>query len=57
MGVSELTDSFVKLNEDTRKKPEKACAEKYNELYAVQKEVSLALRGVFERHRKFVSKN
>lgn len=57
IGVSELTDSFVKLNEDTRKKPEKAYAEKYDELYAVQKEVSLTLRGVFERHRKFVSKN
>jgi xylulokinase len=54
--VSELTDSFVKLKEDTRKEPQKGPAEKYDELYGVQKELSLALRKVFEMHRKLVSK-
>jgi xylulokinase len=54
--VSDLTDSFVKLKEETRKKPQDGPAENYNELYNVQNEVSTALRKAFDLHRKLVSR-
>jgi xylulokinase len=55
--VSDLTDSFVKLKEEERKKPQKGPAEIYDELFNVQNEVSSALRKAFDLHRKIVSKN
>ena len=55
--ISALTDEMVKLKEDTRKQPQKEAAALYDEIYAVQTEVSNALRNVFESHRKLISKN
>lgn len=55
--ISQLTDSFVKLNEHTRKDPDKESAERYSELFELQKEVSGSLKGVFELHREIISKN
>ena len=55
--VSDLTDSFVKLKEETRREPRKELVGKYNELYGVQKELSLALRKIFDMHRKLVSES
>jgi xylulokinase len=54
--ISHFTDSFVKLRENTRKEPERALVERYDELYEVQTAVSVALRKGFELHRKMVSK-
>jgi hypothetical protein len=46
----------VKLRENTRKEPERALVERYDELYEVQTAVSVALRKGFELHRRMVSK-
>ncbi len=53
--ISELTDQFVKLDTDAVKEPEKDAVKQYDELFLLQNEVSLSLRQVFERHRKFIS--
>lgn len=54
VSIAEITDPFVQLNrsETTQPIPENVAA--YAELQALQDETSLALRGVFERHRQFV---
>ena len=54
VGISEITDAFVKLNKPETARPEKANVEVYRELQALQDETSLALREVFAKHRKFV---
>ncbi len=52
--ISDLTDQFVKLNRAETAEPRKANVALYRELQALQDETSLALRGVFTRHRQFV---
>ena len=54
VGISEITDAFVKLNQPETARPETANVEVYRELQALQDETSLALRQVFAKHRKFV---
>lgn len=49
--ISEFTEGVVALNEATRCQPNKANVARYRELQQVQDELSLALRGVFSRHR------
>jgi len=53
--LSELTDRFVKLSSDEQKEPRKEAVARYDELFALQNEVSAALRKGFERHRGIVS--
>jgi xylulokinase len=53
--ISEITDQFVKVNSETVKEPVKDAVKQYNELFALQNEVSASLRKPFERHRKIVS--
>jgi len=55
VSISTFTDSLVKLKEETRKKPDKEAVGKYDEIYSLQTEVSVALRKVFDLHRKIVS--
>jgi len=52
--ISDITNSFVKLNKSETARPNKAAVEVYGELQALQDETSLALRKVFERHLKLV---
>ena len=53
--ISEITDQFVKVNSETVKEPVKDAVKQYNELFALQNEVSASLRQPFERHRNIVS--
>lgn len=56
LGISDVTDQFVKLNRAETAQPKKANVAVYQELQALQDETSKALRGVFAIHRKFVLK-
>lgn len=56
ISISQLTDSFVKLNKESAKEPLKASVEKYDEYYFLQTEVSNSLRKVFENHRNLISR-
>ncbi|MCX6905143.1 MAG: xylulokinase, partial [Verrucomicrobia bacterium] len=54
IGISDLTDQFVKLNRAETALPKKGNVAVYRDLQALQDETSTALRGVFARHRQFV---
>jgi xylulokinase len=56
VGISDLTDQFVKLNRAETAEPKKANVAVYQELQALQDETSQALHGVFAGHRRFVLK-
>jgi xylulokinase len=54
VSICDITDQFVTLNAGETAVPNRANAEVYRELQAVQDGMSLSLREVFERHRRFV---
>ena len=54
IAINEITEKFVQLNKAGTARPNSKNVEVYRELQAIQNEMSLALRGVFARHRKFV---
>ncbi len=54
VAISEITDKFVELNATERAEPDAKNAEIYRELQGLQDELSVALRGVFGKHRKFL---
>src|SRR5207302_7088318 len=54
IGISDITDKFVELNTPETAHPNKENVERYRELQGLQDEMSVALRGVFSKHRKFV---
>ncbi len=56
VGIEDITDQFVTLNEAETAEPVRANVRVYEELQALQDETSLALRGVFTKHRKFVNR-
>lgn len=56
VGISEITDRFVEVNETETAQPNPRNVEVYQELQQVQNEMSLALRDVFKSHRQFVLK-
>jgi hypothetical protein len=45
----------VRLNKAESARPSKAASSLYREAQAIQDELSLALRAVFTRHRRFAS--
>jgi xylulokinase len=53
--MSDLTDRFVKLRAGEVKNPREEEVKRYDELLALQNEVSSALRKAFETHRRIVS--
>lgn len=55
ISIEEITDRFVGLNEAETARPDAATVKIYRELQSLQDEMSLSLRGVFAKHRKFVS--
>jgi sugar (pentulose or hexulose) kinase len=54
IGISDLTDKFVELNPGETAQPDAKNVATYSELQAVQDEMSLTLRGVFGKHRRFI---
>ena len=54
--ISQITDEFVQLNQAETAEPISANVKIYRELQQMQDETSLALRGVFSRHRQFVNR-
>jgi sugar (pentulose or hexulose) kinase len=56
IGIDEITDQFVTLNEAEAAEPIADNVEVYEELQALQDETSHALRGVFAKHRRFVNR-
>ena len=56
VGINEITEQFVTLNDAETVEPIKANVAAYHELQGLQDEMSVALRGVFQRHRRFVNR-
>jgi sugar (pentulose or hexulose) kinase len=56
VSISDLTDRFVELNTGERAEPDSKAAAVYHDLQGIQDEMSVALRGAFKRHRRFVLK-
>ncbi len=54
LAIEDVTDRFVGLNQTETAHPDAANVKVYRELQALQDEMSLSLRGVFAKHRKFV---
>jgi xylulokinase len=52
--IEAITDQFVELNPAESAEPDKKAVAAYEELQALQDELSTSLRGVFSRHRQFV---
>ena len=55
VSIKEITDRFVELNPAERAEPDEKHVQVYRELQGLQDELSLTLRGVFGRHRKFLA--
>jgi len=56
VAIGDITDEFVQLNRAETAEPISANVKLYRELQQMQDETSLALRGVFARHRRFVNR-
>jgi D-xylulose kinase len=56
VAIGDITDQFVQLNRAETAEPISANVKLYRELQQMQDETSLALRGVFARHRRFVNR-
>jgi len=54
IAIEEITNEFVQLNPAETAQPDKNNVAVYQELQALQDEMSASLRGVFEKHRQFV---
>ncbi len=54
VSITQITDQFVQLNRAETTQPKAENVELYRELQELQNELSLALRDVFARHRRFV---
>jgi sugar (pentulose or hexulose) kinase len=55
--IQELTDRYVRVDEETLAHPKPVNVEIYRELQEIQDNVSLALRKTFAKHRKFLAKH
>jgi D-xylulose kinase len=56
VSINQITDEFVQLNRAETVEPVAAHSKIYRELQEIQDQTSLALRGVFTRHRRFVNR-
>lgn len=54
ISINDITEKFVELNTTETTEPEARNVEVYQELQALQNDMSVALRGVFAKHRQFV---
>jgi xylulokinase len=55
ISIPEITDEFVQLNRAETARPNSKHVALYRELQSLQDELSRSLRGVFTKHRRFVS--
>ena len=55
VGISDITDEFVKLNKSESSEPDAKNVTVYRELQALQDELSSSLRGTFAQHRRFLT--
>jgi sugar (pentulose or hexulose) kinase len=56
VSVSDITDEFVQLNRAESARPRSKNVAVYRELQPLQDELSRSLRGLFTKHRRFVSR-
>jgi sugar (pentulose or hexulose) kinase len=56
LSINQITDEFVQINRAETAEPIAANSKIYRELQEIQDQTSLALRGVFTRHRRFVNR-
>ena len=56
MRIEDLTEQFVTLNPTETATPNAKAVATYRELQALQDDLSRSLRGVFAKHREFISK-
>ena len=56
ISIGDITDKFVTLNRAETATPKKNAVAVYRELQELQDDLSKSLRGVFAKHRKFVTK-
>jgi len=56
ISIGDLTDKFVTLDRSQTATPKQDAVASYHELQALQDDLSKSLRGVFAKHRKFVSR-
>jgi len=54
--ISDITDEFVELNPAEAAEPDRKGVQAYRELQELQDDLSKSLRGVFTKHRQFVSR-
>ena len=54
--IEDITDEFVTLNNAETSTPTRDAVAAYQELQALQDELSTSLRGVFAKHRKFLNR-
>ena len=56
VAIAEITREFIKVNQAETAQPGRANVEIYREVQALQDEMSAGLRGVFVKHRHFVTR-
>jgi xylulokinase len=54
--INDITTQFVRLNKGEGARPSRVAAAVYREAQAIQDEMSVALRPVFARHRRYASR-
>lgn len=54
--IQEITDGYVKVDENTRARPRPSNAKIYRELQEIQDDLSKSLRRSFRRHREYLNK-
>ena len=57
VSIQELANQFIELNKEETARPDRKNVEVYQEWQALQDELSGSLRGVFLKHRKFVTES
>jgi sugar (pentulose or hexulose) kinase len=57
ISIQELTDRYVRVDEEMLAHPISANVKIYRELQKIQDNVSLALRKTFIKHRKFLTRH
>jgi len=56
VSIQEITDRYIKLDEDTMASPKSSSFEKYQELRKIQNGIDKSLRSSFRKHRKYLNK-
>ena len=56
VSIQDITDKFIEVNQHETLQPDPHNVKVYEELQALQDEMSASLRDVFEKHRRFVTR-